>query len=242
MKDLYRCPKESRSCVRPSIFYLNFTASLWELTNPSATIKEWILPCYPVFGLSRRFCQDMTSIIAHFWPKLITWHPWDIWEITVPSLDHNLVYLNEVKVTQSCPTFCDPMDCIVYGVLQVRILEWVAFPFSKGRGWTQVSRIAGGFFTSWATREAFVYLIDVIKALVRSLKHEVQSLPAHCWPQARPGQWFYVCTPSSWYVRETSPLRSFMNAAGRHALIGWSQRLSPRYFCHKSLWIWTRTY
>ena len=47
---------------------------------------------------------------------------------------------------------------LVHGILQARILEWVAFPFSKGssqpRDWTQVSRIAGRFFTSWATREA----------------------------------------------------------------------------------------
>ena len=52
----------------------------------------------------------------------------------------------------------DPMDYTVQGILQTRILEWVAFPFSRGsfqpRNQTQVSRIAGGFFTSWATREA----------------------------------------------------------------------------------------
>ena len=50
------------------------------------------------------------------------------------------------------------MDCTVHGILQARILEWVAFNFSRGssqhRNWTQVSRIAGGFFTSWTTREA----------------------------------------------------------------------------------------
>ena len=33
-----------------------------------------------------------------------------------------------VKVAQSCLTLCDPMDCIVHGILQARILEWVAFP------------------------------------------------------------------------------------------------------------------
>ena len=64
----------------------------------------------------------------------------------------------KVKDTQSCLTLCDPMDYRVHGILQARILEWVAFPFSKGssqpRDGTQVSRIAGGFFTSWATREA----------------------------------------------------------------------------------------
>ena len=37
----------------------------------------------------------------------------------------------KIKVTQSCPTLCDPMDCTVHGILQARILEWVAFPFSK---------------------------------------------------------------------------------------------------------------
>ena len=51
---------------------------------------------------------------------------------------------------------CDPMDCIVHGILQARILEWLAFPFSRGssqpRDWTQASHIAGGFFTNWATR------------------------------------------------------------------------------------------
>ena len=47
------------------------------------------------------------------------------------------------------------MDYTVHGILQARILEWVAFPFSRGsfrpRNWTRVSCIAGGFFTSWAT-------------------------------------------------------------------------------------------
>jgi len=51
-----------------------------------------------------------------------------------------------------------PHDCIVHGILQARILEWVAVPFSRGSSQPgdriHVSLIAGGFFTSWATREA----------------------------------------------------------------------------------------
>ena len=70
-------------------------------------------------------------------------------------------YIVKVKVPQSCPTHCDPMDYTVHGILQARMLERVAFPFSRGssqpRDQTQVSRIAGGFFTSWATREAQEY-------------------------------------------------------------------------------------
>ena len=114
-------------------------------------------------------------------------------------------------VTQSCPTFCNPMDCSppgssVHGdspgkhtgvdchaLLQrifptqgsnpgflncrwifyclshqgsPRILEWVACPFSKGfswpRNWTRVSCIAGGFFTSWATRTLQTLLVSAI--------------------------------------------------------------------------------
>ena len=41
-------------------------------------------------------------------------------------------YSCEVKVAQSCPTLCDPMDYTVHGILQARILEWVAFSFSRG--------------------------------------------------------------------------------------------------------------
>ena len=40
--------------------------------------------------------------------------------------------LVKVKVAQSCLTLCDPMDYTVHGILQARILEWVAFPFSRG--------------------------------------------------------------------------------------------------------------
>ena len=67
-------------------------------------------------------------------------------------------------VTQLCPILCDPMDCkacqapLSMVVLQTRILEWVAMPSSRAssqhRDWTQVSLIAGRFFTIWATREA----------------------------------------------------------------------------------------
>ena len=67
----------------------------------------------------------------------------------------------KAKVAQSCPTLWDPVNSTVHGILQGSILELVAFPFSKGsfqlRDQTQVSCIADGFFTSWATREAQEY-------------------------------------------------------------------------------------
>ena len=76
-------------------------------------------------------------------------------------------------VAQSCPTLCDPIDCSppsssVHGILQARILEWVAMPSSRGssepRDWTQVSCVAGGFFTISATREVQI-----------SINHEKRS-------------------------------------------------------------------
>ena len=44
-----------------------------------------------------------------------------------------------MKVTQSCPTLCEPMDYTVHGILQARVLEWVAFPFSTGSSQPQGS-------------------------------------------------------------------------------------------------------
>ena len=70
------------------------------------------------------------------------------------SLKENLSAFckRKMKVAQLCLTLCDPMDYTVHGVLQARILEWVAIPFSRGssqpRDRTQVSGIAGGFFTN----------------------------------------------------------------------------------------------
>ena len=57
----------------------------------------------------------------------------------------------KVKVVQSCAALCNPIDC-VHGILQTRLLEWIAFPFSRGysqpRDRTQVSYIADEFFTN----------------------------------------------------------------------------------------------
>ena len=71
------------------------------------------------------------------------------------------IYLS-ILSSQSCLTLCDPMDCSlpgssVHGILQARILKWIAIPFSRGssrpRDWIHVSWMAGRFFTIWANRE-----------------------------------------------------------------------------------------
>ena len=83
-------------------------------------------------------------------PLTITW-----------EVPYSLALVQFSSVAQSCLTLCDPMDCSppgysVQGILQTRILEWVAISYFKGSSWsrdrTQVSCIAGRF-TVWATGE-----------------------------------------------------------------------------------------
>ena len=75
----------------------------------------------------------------------------------------HMVVIVCLLVTHPHPIICDPMDCClpdssVCGILQARILEWVAVSFFRGssqpRDQTQVSRIAGRFFIICTTREA----------------------------------------------------------------------------------------
>ena len=72
--------------------------------------------------------------------------PWTI----VSGVYHPPTNKVKVKVAQLRLTLCDPMDYTIHGILQARILEWVAFPFSRGssqpRDRTQVFCIAGGLF------------------------------------------------------------------------------------------------
>ena len=78
-----------------------------------------------------------------------------------------------VLVAQSCPTLYDPPGSSVHGILQARMLEWVAIPFSREssrrRDQTQLSDVAGRFFTIWATREAPLNYNDMEMYLVWSL-------------------------------------------------------------------------
>ena len=102
-----------------------------------------------------------------------------------------------VLVAQSCLTLCDPMDCSlqgssVLGIFQARLLEGMATAFSRGlsqpRDWTQVSCSAGGFFTIWATREAFTmfywslllftiyYFTSILRLIMSILTYTIETL------------------------------------------------------------------
>ena len=83
--------------------------------------------------------------MLHYYLVILLW---------IKKLSVGKFMMSKVKanVAQSCLTLCDPIDYTVHSILQARILEQVAFPFSRGssqpRDQTQVSGIAGRFFTS----------------------------------------------------------------------------------------------
>ena len=104
-------------------------------------------------------------------------------------LDLSYIYVTfhnkmKVKVSQSCLTLCNSMDCTVHGNLQARILEWGAIPFSrrssKPRDRTQVSCIASRFFTSWATRETVQLKDRLFSNWCISFKNIPKDVPV-CW-------------------------------------------------------------
>ena len=67
------------------------------------------------------------------------------------------------------------MDNTVHGILKARILEWVAYPFSRGssqtRNQTGVSCIAGGLFTDWATREPITRVLSSYVQIILKLNN-----------------------------------------------------------------------
>ena len=118
-------------------------------------------PLYLIKQLGHCEESGSSTISLNF---VMEWLRWDAYNLT--STFSVQMQIGKMKVAQSCPTLCNPMDCSppgssVHGILQKRILEWVVVPFSRGsskpRDRTQASCIVGKFFTVWATREALCY-------------------------------------------------------------------------------------
>ena len=111
----------------------------WSLSGLSCNIPRGLL-----------WLQEFMS-----WSSLsMPWRKWRHWSLS--SLCCCLV-------CKSYPTLWEPMDyspsgSYLYGILQARLLKWVAIAFSRGSSWpgdrTQVFWIVGRFFTIWATRES----------------------------------------------------------------------------------------
>ena len=126
----------------------------------SLSLCQW---CLPNCHLN---CQLPSAPFSTLWLPLppFTW-------FTFPcSTHHHLMF---VLVTKSCTTLCNSMDCSppgssIYGILQARILEWAAIPFSRGFSWprdqTWVSHTTGRFFIVWATRK--VYIVSIYLGII----------------------------------------------------------------------------
>ena len=133
-----------------------------------ARILEWVVFLFSKGSSQPRNRTQVSQIAGRFFTswatRAVLWLPYTCIFLLLILPFLNLLIC--VLVTQSCLTLCDPMDCSpvgssVHGILQARILEWVAISFSRGssepRDQTQVSCIVGSFFTDWATREALYW-------------------------------------------------------------------------------------
>ena len=134
--------------------------------------------------------------------------------LKIQSVSHSVVTLCD-------PMFCSPPGSSVHGTLQVRILEWVATPFSTGsswpRYWTQVSGTAVRFFQLSHKGSQFKHGHNNSAALENfpsSLLH------LHCWPS------LYLCF-SSLYNPLFSFTRGFKHSSGMHRLHAKSTQKLP---------------
>ena len=158
-----------------SFFFFVHTASLWDL---SFLTKDWTqalsserpnhwstreFPGYKSFVIYMYYKHFLHA--CHFPTQILNCVFWWVWVLNFDNVQF-FSYIIVCLVTQSSWTLCNPMTVahqalLSMGLLQARILEWIAMSssigFSQPRDQTQVSWIAGGFFTVWATREAQEY-------------------------------------------------------------------------------------
>ena len=116
----------------------------------------------------------------------------------------------KVKVTQSCPVLCDPMTYTVHGILQARILEWVAFPFSRG------------FFTNHGSNLGLPHCRWILYQLSHKGSPRIMEWVAYTfssrssWPRNRRAiSWIAGGFFTNWAIREAQPHIALLNAKNR---------------------------
>ena len=131
-------------------------------------------------------------------------------------------------VTPLCPVLhgpigSSPTDFPVPGILQAKIIEWVAILFSRGSSWprdqTQVSRISGRFFSIWVIRENYLGISNL--GILRYCLWDRTAELERAVVQSFSGVWFFVtpwtaaCQPSlsftiSWSLLKLMSIESVM--------------------------------
>ena len=140
----------------------------------------------------------------------------------------------KVKITQWCLTLCHPMDYTVHGILQARIPEGVAIPFSRGSSQpgdqTQVSHTAGRSFICWATRAGWKSTLCGAKGGHSSASRGSGSSDSKesAWPHRRPR--FDLCIRKIPWRRGWLPTPVFRPGEfhGQRSLVGsspWDHRV-----------------
>ena len=128
----------------PKLHFSNLLPSLYNTISPSLSINQFFF-----INQDDKFCICLNV----YWP----WVKKNDFFLKFQFNEYHWAVLSHVWLFAT-PTDHSPPGSSVHGILQARILEWVAYPFSRGsswpRDWTSVSFTASGFFTNWATREA----------------------------------------------------------------------------------------
>ena len=189
--------------------------------------KEWDMTEQLTLSLSREHAWDELLLFQVCkWFHLNTVIQWFTkWETGIQTIilgcgkvensgEWAINWTNELYIcvcvlfTKSYLTLCDPMNCSppgssVHGISKARILEWVAIRFSRGsfwpRYWTQVSCIAGRFFTNWATREA--------QSVLLLFSHSVVSDSCDPMDCSTPGFPVLLCLLG---IAQTQPIESML--------------------------------
>ena len=102
--------------------------STHNLTSKYCSIKYFTL----TVSIVHNFCSLLFLLEVLVCVSFFSWELMFIFWTYVTSEWYFQLFQVKVKVAESCPTLCDPMGYTVHGILQVRMLEWVAFPFSRG--------------------------------------------------------------------------------------------------------------
>ena len=133
----------------------------------AATAKS-LQSCPTVWSHMYMYIVDLRIVVVMFYKVIEKIAPLSPGKISICCVHAYIV-------AQLCLTLCNPMDCSlsgssVHGILQARILEWVAMPSSRGssqpKDQTQVSRIPCRFFTIWATGKP-IYMLLLLLLLSR---------------------------------------------------------------------------
>ena len=118
----------------------NFCCSVFQLTD---SLLCPLLFCHPsiLFGLLYfsvlQFPFDSSLYLLFLYKQFVFFH------LSIFLIVHWGILMMKMKVAQLCQILCNPMDCSppgssVRGILQARILEWVAIPFSRGSSQTRI--------------------------------------------------------------------------------------------------------